>query len=86
MAETLHDAVAQEQEQKKHERRLQKLLKCNGLTSLDVPQDGNCLFSTIALQINESVESCQTIFDPSVVREAVFYEITEHIDEYKPLN
>lgn len=62
----------------KHRKRLQHLLNTNGLSNVDVPNDGNCFFASIAIQLDGyGVNANQ-------VREAVVTEVTNHVDEYAP--
>ena len=62
-----------------HDKRLQRILKCNGLISIEVPSDGNCFFNCIAIQLDDNNNS-----DANHIREAVIHEIVDHPDEYQP--
>ena len=73
-------AYAIQRDQKKHERRLDRLLASNGLKYVDVPSDGNCFFSTIAIQMSEILGET---LDSNDVRERVWTEITKNFVLYE---
>ncbi len=63
-----------------HQRRLQRVIKCNGMTTLEVPSDGNCFFNSLSILLHSQIGMN---IDSVDLREKAYREIIDHYDEYK---
>lgn len=67
--------LQQEMEHKQHCKKLSKLLKANQLKKIDMPQDGDCIFSAI---------SYHTGCNAKLIRLMCSKHITENVTHYNP--